>query len=159
MKSISNASIIILILFNLLGCNGTDKESAKENDLWSLESSIIENGKSIDRQPYNEGIEKALSVRLPWAYSPLTIALKIAGQQMISPQVNIVSKSLSGNELVTEVAVLIEKKNLPDDSVDDEYFLIQLKLGGTIWQVADIKHAWKCKANRGHQTLSAEKCQ
>ncbi|MFT4741764.1 MAG: hypothetical protein ACI9XJ_002605 [Marivirga sp.] len=150
--------LLLFAVTTLLGCNRKVANSISEDGLWTLESMILSNGQSIDRKPYNQGIENAMAARLPWVYSPLTIALKVAGQQMISPQVNMVSKSLSGNELVTEVAVIIEKKNLPDDSLADEYFWMRLKLGGTIWQVAEIKHAWRCREGRGHQELSAEKC-
>ena len=161
MKLLSKLTFLVILLniTVLSGCDDKVEKTSLQNGLWELEEEIISNGKPIDRKPFNDGIEKAMSVRLPWVYSPLTIALKVAGQQMISPQVNMVSKSLSGSELVTDVAVIIEKKNMPDDSLDDEYFWIRLKLGGSIWQVAEIKHAWKCKEGRGHQTVSAEKCQ
>lgn len=157
MKSIFQFAMgCFVVLSTVSGCNQKDEEA--EKGLWALETAILSNGETVDRQPYNEGIERAMAARLPWVYSPLTIALKVAGQQMISPQVNMASKSLSGNELVTEVAVIIEKKNLPDDSLADEYFWMRLKLGGTIWQVAEIKHAWRCREGRGHQELGAEKC-
>ena len=119
--------IVVLSVISLFGCNSKVDTSTSDHGLWALESNIVSNGKSIDRSRYNEGIERAMAARQPWVYSPLSIALRVAGQQMISPQVNMVSKSLRGNELVTEVAVIIEKKNLPDDSLVDEYFWMRLK--------------------------------
>lgn len=150
----------LAITIFLVTCDSGKSQNEKElnNELWSYEEAIQDNGEKIEVAPYNESIQKAMSVRLPWAYSPLSIALRVAGQQMIAPNVNMVAKSLSGNELITDAAVIIEKLNLPDDSLDDEYYWIRLKLGGTVWQVAEIKHAWKCKDGRGHQNLSAEKC-
>jgi len=149
----------VLYIFTLISCHSQNNNDAEmESGLWVYETAIINNGEKVDITPFNKTLEKAASARMPWAYSPLGIALKVAGQQMISPEVNLVSKSLSGNELITDVVVIVEKKALPDDSMQDEYHRIRLKLGGSLWQVAEIKHAWRCRKGRGHQTLSAVLC-
>ncbi|WP_188461332.1 hypothetical protein [Marivirga lumbricoides] len=146
------------IVLIISACSPETKNETAENTLWLYEAEVLKSGKSIPIDEYNKSIEKALSMRLPWAYSPLTIALRIAGQQMVSSELNVVSKSLSGNELVTHAVVLVEKKNLQDKRLQDQYFRVELKLGGSIWQVTQINTAWKCREGRGQQALSAEEC-
>lgn len=150
----------ILLLFFLGACqnDSNTQSSADLNPLWNYEQDLIDKGQALPIEKYNDAIEKALSMRLPWAYSPLSIALRVAGQQMISPEVNLVAKSLSGNELITHAVVLVEKKSLQDDSILDQYYRVELKLGGSMWQVTQVQEGWKCKENRGDQSLSAEKC-
>lgn len=150
--------IIIFCSFLMLSCGQNDTQQSTQDPLWDLESQVLEKGKNIEIEEINKSINKASSMRLSWAYSPVTIAFKIAGQQMISPEIKILAKSLSGNELITHVVVMVEKKNLPDDSLNDEYYRIELKLGGSLWEVTDIKTAWNCKANRGHSEVNAVIC-
>ena len=147
-----------LLITLVVSCDQKQVEGKQQfNELWQLEEAIYTSGKDVDIVPLNQGIEKALTVRLPWAYSPLSIAMKIAGQQMVSNEVNMASKSLTGDELVTEVAVLIEKKGFPTQNIEKEYFWIRLQLGGSVWQVNEVKHAWLCKGNA--KKLGAEKCE
>lgn len=150
----------LLILISLLifscGQNGAEKDT--QDPLWDLEKQVFEQGENIEIDEINKSLEKATTMRLSWAYSPITIAIRVAGQQMISPEVKILAKSKSGNELITHAVVMIEKKNLQDDSVNDEYYRVELKLGGSLWQVMDIKKAWSCKANRGHSEVNSELC-
>ncbi|WP_340153292.1 hypothetical protein [uncultured Marivirga sp.] len=150
--------LIVIVSCFLFAC-GQDGEKGKNSDpLWELEQQVFEKGEDIEIEEINSAIEKATTMRLSWAYSPITIAIRVAGQQMISPQVKVLAKSMSGNELITHTVVMIEKQNLQDDSIDDEYYRIELKLGGSIWQVMDIKTAWTCKAERGHTELTSEVC-
>lgn len=146
------------LLLIVSACSTATKNDSVENGLWTFEAEILENGKSLPIEEYNKSIENALSMRMPWAYSPVSIALRIAGQQMVGSEINIASKSLSGNELVTHVVVLVEKKDILDDSISDQYYRVELKLGGSIWQVTQIDNAWRCIEGRGHQKLSAEDC-
>jgi len=150
--------LVILSLFLILSCGQNDAQKNTQDPLWDLEQQVFEKGENIEIEEINRSIEKANTMRLSWAYSPITIAIKIAGQQMISPEVKVLAKSKSGNELITHTVVMIEKKNLQDDSVNDEYYRIELKLGGSIWQVMDIKKAWNCKADRGHSGVNSELC-
>ena len=150
--------LLILSSFLILSCGQNDAQKTNQDPLWDLEQQVFENGENIDIVEINKSIEKATTMRLSWAYSPITIAIRVAGQQMISPEVKILAKSKSGNELITHAVVMIEKKNLQDDSIDDQYYRIELKLGGSIWQVMDIKKAWTCKANRGHSEVNAKLC-
>ena len=150
--------LFLFIPFIIISCSQKDQQNGSEDPLWDLEQKVFENGQDVEIEDVNKSIEKATSMRLSWAYSPITIAIKVAGQQMISPEVKVLAKSRSGNELITHVVVMIEKKNLQDDSVDDQYYRIELKLGGSLWQVMDIKKAWNCKANRGHSEVNAELC-
>lgn len=147
-----------LLLLIASACATPEQKESAENGLWAFEAEILENGESLPIEEYNKSVEKALSMRMPWAYSPVSIALRIAGQQMVSSEINIASKSLSGNELVTHVVVLVEKKNLLDDAISDQYYRVELKLGGSIWQVTQIDNAWRCRQGRGHQQLSAVDC-
>ncbi|SMG38981.1 hypothetical protein SAMN05661096_02597 [Marivirga sericea] len=149
--------ILIPALFTL-SCGADTTRESSQDPLWELEQQVYENGENIEIADINQSIEQASTMRLSWAYSPITIAIRVAGQQMISPQVKIIAKSKSGNELITHAVVMIEKKNLQDDSVNNQYYRIELKLAGSIWQVMDIKKAWTCKANRGHQVVNAELC-
>ncbi|MGM0581273.1 MAG: hypothetical protein ACQETL_11370 [Bacteroidota bacterium] len=150
--------LFIITSFFLLSC-GQDEAQKEQDPLWDLEQQVFENGEDIEIDEINKSIEKATTMRLSWAYSPITIAIKVAGQQMISPEVKVLAKSKSGDELITHVVVMIEKKKLQDDSINDQYYRIELKLGGSLWQVMDIKKAWNCKANRGHSEINAEVCQ
>ncbi len=150
--------LLILTSFLILSCGQNDAQKNTQDPLWELEEQVFEKGENIEIDEINKSIEKATTMRLSWAYSPITIAIRIAGQQMISPQVKVLAKSKSGNELITHAVVMIEKKNLQDDSVNDQYYRIELKLGGSIWQVMDIKKAWSCKANRGHSEVNSELC-
>lgn len=150
--------LLILISFLIFSCGQNDAQKDTQDPLWDLEQLVFEKGENIEIDEINKSIEKATTMRLSWAYSPITIAIRIAGQQMISPEVKILAKSKSGNELITHAVVMIEKKNLQDDSVNDQYYRIELKLGGSIWQVMDIKKAWTCKANRGHIEVNSELC-
>lgn len=150
--------LLILSSFLILSCGQNDAQKTNQDPLWDLEHQVFENGENIDIVEMNKSIEKATTMRLSWAYSPITIAIRVAGQQMISPEVKILAKSKSGNELITHAVVMIEKKNLQDDSIDDQYYRIELKLGGSIWQVIDVKKAWTCKANRGHSEVNAKLC-
>lgn len=151
-------SILFLFFFGACHNDSNTQSSTDLNPLWNYEQELIDKGEALPIEKYNEAIEKALSMRLPWAYSPLSISLRVAGQQMISPEVNIASKSLSGRELITHAVVIIEKKGLKDDSLVDEYYRVELKLGGSIWQVSQVNKAWRCRANRGHQHISAVPC-
>ncbi|WP_296622469.1 hypothetical protein [Marivirga sp.] len=150
--------LLILTSFLIFSCGQNDSQKNDKDPLWGLEQQVFENGENIDIVEINKSIEKATTMRLSWAYSPITIAIRVAGQQMISPEVKILAKSKSGNELITHAVVMIEKKNLQDDSINDQYYRIELKLGGSIWQVMDIKKAWTCKANRGHSEVNAQLC-
>jgi hypothetical protein len=149
--------ILISSLF-VLSCGQNEAQENTQDPLWEIEQQVYENGESIEIDEINKSIEKASTMRLSWAYSPITIAIRVAGQQMISPEVKILAKSKSGNELITHTVVMIEKKNLQDDSVNNQYYRIELKLGGSIWQVMDIKKAWTCKSNRGHEVVNAKLC-
>ncbi|MGJ3234930.1 hypothetical protein [Marivirga sp.] len=150
----------ILIIFStfLFACSQNTETANDQDPLWELEQQVFENGENIEIDEINKAIEKASTMRLSWAYSPITIAIRVAGQQMVSPHVKVLAKSMSGNELITHTVVMIEKQNLQDDSINDQYYRIELKLGGSIWQVMDIKKAWSCKANRGHSEVNAEVC-
>jgi len=150
--------LLILISFFIISCGQNNSQEKTQDPLWDLEQQVFEKGENIEIEEINKSIEKANTMRLSWAYSPITIAIKVAGQQMISPEVKVLAKSKSGNELITHAVVMIEKKNLQDDSIDDQYYRIELKLGGSIWQVMDIKKAWTCKANRGHSEVNAKLC-
>lgn len=150
--------LLILSSFFVLSCGQNDSQENRQDPLWDLEQQVFEKGENIEIDEINKSIQKATTMRLSWAYSPITIAIRVAGQQMISPEVKVLAKSKSGNELITHAVVMIEKKNLQDDSVNDQYYRIELKLGGSIWQVMDIKKAWNCKANRGHSEINAELC-
>ncbi|HET8858355.1 hypothetical protein [Marivirga sp.] len=152
--------LLFLIFFSILfnSCTQHSDENGTEDPLWKLEEQVFKNGENIEIDEINESIQKATTMRLSWAYSPITIAIRIAGQQMISPEVKILAKSKSGNELITHAVIMIEKINLQDDSVNNQYYRIEMKLGGSIWQVVDIKKAWTCKSNRGHSEVSAEVC-
>ena len=145
--------LLILSSFFILSCGQNDSQENTQDPLWDLEQQVFEKGENIEIDEINKSIQKATTMRLSWAYSPITIAIRVAGQQMISPEVKVLAKSKSGNELITHAIVMIEKKNLQDDSVNDQYYRIELKLGGSIWQVMDIKKAWNCKANRGHSEI------
>jgi len=153
-----NSILVVLFTISLFSCGQDTNQNNIQDPLWDLEKQVFENGEDIEIDEINKSIEKASTMRLSWAYSPITIAIRIAGQQMISPEVKVLAKSKSGNELITHVVVMIEKKNLQDDSVDDQYYRIELKLGGSLWQVMDIKKAWNCKASRGHSEVNAEVC-
>ncbi len=158
-KKTITVSFLLLIMI-LSGCKD-NKVTENQNDLnplWNYEQDLLDRGSVLPIDDYNQSIEKALSMRMPWVYSPISIALRVAGQQMISPEVNLVAKSLSGNELITHAVVIIEKKGLLDDSLADEYYRVELKLGGSIWQVSQVSKAWKCRENRGHQEISAKPC-
>jgi outer membrane biogenesis lipoprotein LolB len=150
--------ILIILSTFLFACSQNSENGKNQDPLWELEQQVFENGENIEIDEINKAIEKASTMRLSWAYSPITIAIRVAGQQMVSPQVKVLAKSMSGNELITHTVVMIEKQNLQDDSIDDQYYRIELKLGGSIWQVMDIKKAWNCKANRGHSEVNAEVC-
>lgn len=150
--------LLILTSFLILSCGQNDSQKNEQDPLWGLEKQVFEKGEDIEINEINKSIEKATTMRLSWAYSPITIAIRIAGQQMISPEVKVLAKSKSGNELITHAVVMVEKKNLQDDSVNDQYYRIELKLGGSIWQVMDIKKAWSCRANRGHSEVNSELC-
>lgn len=150
--------LLILISFLIFSCSQKSEQDSSQDPLWELEQQVFENGEDIEIDEINKSIEKASTMRLSWAYSPITIAIRIAGQQMISPEVKVLAKSKSGNELITHVVVMIEKQNLQDDSIDDQYYRVELKLGGSLWQVMDIKKAWNCKAGRGHNVVNAEVC-
>ncbi|WP_375581106.1 hypothetical protein ABWH96_08915 [Marivirga tractuosa] len=150
--------ILILLPFFFNSCDQKAQNNETNDPLWELEKQVFEKGENIEIEEINKSIEKATTMRLSWAYSPITIAIRVAGQQMISPEVKVLAKSKSGNELITHAVVMIEKKNLQDDSVNDQYYRIELKLGGSIWQVMDVKKAWNCKANRGHSEVNAEVC-
>ncbi len=149
---------LILISFLIFSCKENDSQKNAQDPLWDLEQQVFEKGEDIEIDEINKSLEKATTMRLSWAYSPITIAIRVAGQQMISPEIKILAKSKSGNELITHAVVMIEKKNLQDDSVNDQYYRIELKLGGSIWQVIDIKKAWTCKSNRGHSEVNSELC-
>jgi hypothetical protein len=152
-------SFFALILpFLILSCGQNKAQENGEDVLWELEKQLYQNGETIEVDEINKAIKKASTMRLSWAYSPITIAIRVAGQQMISPEVKILAKSKSGNELITHTVVMIEKKNLQDDSLNNQYYRVELKLGGSIWQVVDIKKGWTCRVNRGHQEISAELC-
>jgi hypothetical protein len=150
--------LLIFTSFLIFSCSQNSDQKSNQDPLWDLEQQVLENGKNIEVDGINKSIEKATSMRLTWAYSPIAIAIKVAGQQMLSPEVKILAKSKSGNELITHAVVMIEKKNLQDDSINDQYYRIELKLGGSIWQVVDIKEAWNCEANRGHEQVNSEPC-
>lgn len=149
------ALAFVMLIFS---CSQKSNENEAQDPLWDLEEQVFEKGENIKIDEINKSIEKASSMRLSWAYSPITIAIRIAGQQMIGPNVKILAKSLSGNDLITHVVVMVEKKSIPDDSIADEYYRVELKLGGSIWQVVDIKNAWSCRTNRGHSEVSAVLC-
>jgi hypothetical protein len=150
--------LILIITTFLFSCSENSGQENNQDPLWDLEKQVFEKGEDIEIEEINTAIEKASTMRLSWAYSPITIAIRVAGQQMVSPQVKILAKSMSGNELITHTVVMIEKQNFQDDSIDDQYYRIELKLGGSIWQVMDIKKAWNCKTNRGHAEVNAELC-
>jgi enoyl-[acyl-carrier-protein] reductase (NADH) len=150
--------LLIFSSFLVLSCGQNDAQKNTQDPLWDLEQQVFEKGENIEVTEINKSLEKATTMRLSWAYSPITIAIRVAGQQMISPEVKILAKSKSGNELITHAVVMIEKKNLQDDSVNNEYYRVELKLGGSLWQVMDIKKAWSCKANRGHSEVNSELC-
>ncbi|MBK6264547.1 hypothetical protein JKA74_05810 [Marivirga sp. S37H4] len=150
----------LLAFFSLMISACDPKIEGRENDsgLWAYEKELMEKGNDIPVKEYNEAIEKALSIRMPWVYSPISIALRIAGQQMVSSEVNVASKSLSPTHLITHVAVMVEKKELQEGLIHDQYYRIELKLGGSIWQVTQIHNAWKCKEGKGPQALTSEPC-
>jgi len=150
--------LLTLLSFLIVSCSQNTEKNNSQDPLWELERQVFENGEDIKIDEINKSIEKASTMRLSWAYSPITIAIRIAGQQMISPEVKVLAKSKSGNKLITHVVVMIEKQNLQDDSIDDQYYRIELKLGGSLWQVMDIKKAWNCKAKRGHSEVNAKVC-
>jgi len=150
--------LVLFLSFFIFSCGQNDAENSTQDPLWELEEQVYKKGENIEIEDINKAIEKASTMRLSWAYSPITIAIRVAGQQMISPEVKILAKSKSGNELITHAVVMIEKSNLQDDSIDDQYYRVELKLGGSIWQVVDVKKAWNCKANRGHSDISAKVC-
>ncbi|WKK74819.2 hypothetical protein QYS49_24555 [Marivirga salinae] len=150
--------LLILTSFLMFSCGQNEAQKDTQDPLWDLEQQVFEKGENIEIDEINKSLEKATTMRLSWAYSPITIAIRVAGQQMISPEVKILAKSKSGNELITHAVVMIEKRNLQDDSVKDEYYRVELKLGGSIWQVMDIKKAWSCRANRGHSEVNSELC-
>jgi hypothetical protein len=151
-------SILFFASLFLVSCVSSNSDQNSQDPLWELEKKIVEEGENIEVEEINKAIEQATTMRLSWAYSPVTIAIRVAGQQMISPEIKIIAKSKSGNELVTHAVVMVEKKNLQDDSIKNQYYRIELKLGGSIWQVVDIKKAWNCRANRGHTEVSGELC-
>lgn len=150
--------LLTILSVVLLSCEQNANQKKEQDPLWGLEQQVFENGEDIAIEEINSAIEQASTMRLSWAFSPITIAIKVAGQQMISPEVKILAKSKSGNELVTHTVVMVEKKNLQDDSVNNQYYRIELKLGGSIWNVVDVKKAWTCKASRGHTEINSELC-
>jgi len=150
--------LLTLLSFLIFSCSQNTEKNNSQDPLWELEQQVFENGEDIKIDEINKSIEKASTMRLSWAYSPITIAIRIAGQQMISPEVKVLAKSKSGNELITHVVVMIQKQDLQDDSINDQYYRIELKLGGSLWQVMDIKKAWNCKASRGHSEVNAKVC-
>ncbi len=148
-------SVITLLVTS---CQPEIEGRENDNELWKYEKQLIEKGNDIPVKEYNEAIEKAISMRVPWVYSPVSIALRIAGQQMVSTEVNVASRSLSESNLITHVVVMVEKKDVKEGAIKNQYYRIELKLGGSIWQVTQINNAWTCKEGKGSQNLTSKQC-
>jgi hypothetical protein len=152
--------VLVVIGFSIWAC-----DAQKENDseisktLIDLAPEIDKKGEKIEVQKFNENVKMAQAMRQSWSYSPISVALKLAGEQMDTPAVQVEAKSLTGSELITEARVIVKKEGLLDDSLLSEIYSVKLYLAGSIWQVSTAYKAWNCREGRGHSEFNSSPCE
>lgn len=139
----------------------TNKQPAKKTvpvnkkpDLGDLEKV----GQTMSTTKFNEEIATARESGKEWTGSPITVALKFAGEGLDSRKKSIDIESLSGGEVFNKVVVSITEDGFLDDSIRGAMVILRMEENNGFWSITSAKKVWRCWENRGHTAYNSDPC-
>ncbi len=107
---------------------------------------------------FNEEAAAARENGESWTGSPITVALRFAGEEFDSRTKNIDVESLSGGESFDKVLISITEDGFLDDSIRGSMVILRMESVNGFWNITSAKKVWRCWENRGHVAYNSEPC-
>lgn len=115
-------------------------------------------GQTMSVSAFNSDIAKGRESGESWTGSPLTVALKFAGEGFDCQKKSVDVESLSGGEVFDKVLVSITEDGYLDDSLRGSMVILRMEQVNGFWEIKSAKKVWRCWENRGHTAYNSEPC-
>lgn len=115
-------------------------------------------GQTMSVAAFNDEVAKGRENGAAWTGSPLTVALKFAGEGFDCRKKNVDVESLSGGEVFDKVLVSITEDGFLDDSLRGSMVILRMEQVNGFWKITSAKKVWRCWENRGHTAFNSEPC-